>query len=198
MRQVKRAQHAVTLLAFLLPSLSTLAVSASDSPKPPSRAAATTAVWQHHQASFSYFGITSAYSCDGLEITVRQLLIYFGARIDAKVAANGCPYGPETPGRSAFIKADFYTVSPSSDATVAGAIGARWVSVEVNPVKPFFLSSGDCELLAQIKDVILQNFSLRDVKYHTDCVPYEVNPDDYSISLEALKSDAVPVDSARG
>ena len=61
-----------------------------------SLAATTTAlgvepgVWQHHQTTISYYGITTLYTCDGLEDKVRALLLYFGARADLKVHAFGC------------------------------------------------------------------------------------------------------------
>jgi hypothetical protein len=141
--------------------------------------------WQHHQVRFNYYGITSLYSCDGLESNVRSLLLHLGARKDAQVSAKGCPRGSSVPSRSAIIDTDFYTLAPSS--AVRDTVQAQWVPVLVNRSHPSFMSGGDCELINEMKDLISKNFSLRQVDYRTDCVPHEVNIDDFTIKAEALK-----------
>lgn len=146
---------------------------------------AVTGAWQHHHVNFSYYGITALYSCDGLENNIRALLLHLGARKDAKVNARGCPNGPSVPGHNAIIDADFDTLSPSSDAT--GTVQAQWVTVLVSPTHPYFMSHGDCELIDEMKDLISKNFSLREVNYRTDCVPHQVNIDDFTITAQALK-----------
>jgi hypothetical protein len=154
-----------------------------------------TATWQHHQVNFSYFGITSLYSCTGLETNIRSILLYFGARKDAKVTAQGCPQGPDVPGRYAIIDTDFYSLAPSSPAPSSDssdAVKAQWMSVIVSPRQPYFMSGGDCELINEMKDLITKNFSLRDLNYRTDCIPYEVNVEDFKIEAQALKAPAAP------
>jgi hypothetical protein len=159
---------------------------------------AVTGAWQHHHVNFSYYGITALYSCDGLENNIRALLLHLGARKDAKVSARGCPNGPSVPGRVAIIDVDFYTLSPSSDA--AGTVQAQWMPVLVSPTHPYFMSHGDCELIDEMKDLISKNFSLREVDYRTDCVPHEVNIDDFSIKAQALKElpASLPKAAAKG
>jgi len=152
---------------------------------------AVTGAWQHHHANFSYYGITALYSCDGLENNIRALLLHLGARKDAKVSARGCPNGPSVPGRNAIIDVDFYTLSPSSDAT--GTVQAQWMPVLVSPTHPYFMSNGDCELIDEMKDLISKNFSLREVNYRTDCIPHEVNIDDFTIKAQALKELRAPL-----
>jgi hypothetical protein len=144
--------------------------------------------WEHRHASFTYFGITALYSCSGLENNIRGLMQYLGARKDVKVDARGCPYGYDTPGRNAIVDIDFYTLAPSGDANAAGVVQARWTPVVVNARKPSFMGHGDCELIEQMKDVISKNFSFRDLNYRTDCVPHEVNIDDFGIKAETLKA----------
>jgi hypothetical protein len=144
-----------------------------------------TGVWQHHHVSFSYYGITALYSCDGLENNIRSLLLHLGAK-DAKVNARGCPNGPSVPGHNAIIDVDFNTLSPASASS--DAVQARWVTVSVSPTHPYFMGRGDCELIDQMKDLITKNFSLRGLAYRTDCVPHEVNIDDFSIETQALKA----------
>jgi hypothetical protein len=38
-----------------------------------------------------------------------------------------------------------------------------------------------------MKDILLKNFSLRDLNYRTDCLPYQVNINDFSVEAEILE-----------
>src|SRR3984957_1592939 len=144
--------------------------------------------WEHHKAKFSYFGITSLYSCAGLESNIRQLLQHLGARKeDLTVHANGCPYGYDTPGRTAIVELDFYSLSPSADANAANNVQARWMPVQLSANRPSFIGHGDCELITEMKDILSKNFSLRDLNYRTDCVPHEVSINDFSVKGQVLK-----------
>jgi hypothetical protein len=143
--------------------------------------------WEHHRARFSYFGITTLYSCDGLEDNTRALLVHLGARQDAKVMALGCPHGSSIPGRNAIVDVDFYSLSPSADANAANTVPAQWTPVQVSPTHPRFMGRGDCELVDELKDLISKNFSLRDLSYRTDCVPHQVTLDGFSVKAQALK-----------
>ena len=155
--------------------------------------------WEHHQARFSYFGITTLYSCDGLEDNTRALLLHLGARKeDAKVNARGCPRGSSVPGRNAIVDVDFYSLSPSADANAANTVRAQWTPVEVTPTNPHFMGRGDCELVDELKDLISKNFSLRDLNYRTDCVPHQVILDGFSVKAQALKPLPAAVAAARG
>jgi len=142
--------------------------------------------WQHHQITLNYFGITSLYSCDGLEEHVRSILLHLGARKDAKVSANGCPRGQDIPSHSAWIRTDFFTLEPADSASAAGAVRAYWAPRELSPQRPYFMGEGDCELVEQMKDLISKSFAMRDVQYRTDCVPHEITLDAYSIKGQAL------------
>lgn len=164
-----------------------------------SNAQAVSGTWEHHHASFTYWGITALYSCDGLENNIRALLQHLGARKDITVSARGCPNGSSVPGRNAIVDIDFYALAPSADSTVAGAVQAQWTPVVVSATRPYFMSNGDCELIEQLKGIISKNFSLRDLSYRTDCVPHEVNLDDFSIKAQALKAlPAAVANASRG
>jgi hypothetical protein len=58
------------------------------------------------------------------------------------------------------------------------------------------MSHGDCELIDEMKDLISKNFSLREMDYRTDCVPHQINIDDFSIKAQALKELPAPVAKA--
>jgi hypothetical protein len=156
-------------------------------------------IWEHHQARFTYFGITTLYSCDGLEDNTRALLVHLGARPqDAKVNALGCPHGSSVPGRNAIVDVDFYSLSPTANANAANAVPAQWTPVQVNPTHPRFMGPGDCELVDELKDLIAKNFSLRDLNYRTDCVPHQAVLDPFSVKAQALKPLPAAVAAARG
>jgi hypothetical protein len=154
------------------------------------RGEVVTGAWQHHHANFSYYGITSLYSCDSLESNIRSLLEYLGARKGVAVNARGCPGGSSVPSRNAIIDVDFYSLAPSTDSQ--DAVQAQWMPVVVNSTHPYFMGRGDCELIDEMKDLITKNFSLRDLDYRTDCTPHEVNIDDFSIQAQVPKALPAP------
>ena len=175
--------HAFLSGAIALLSACTWTCVAAAAPAAEQQPVAST--WQHHSATFHYFGIIARYSCAGIEDHVRSLLLYFGARADLKVKANGCPH-EIAPGRVASLDADFYTLAPAADAGAPDAVNAHWTAVVVNSSRPIIMSDGDCELLAQMKDLIANNFTLRALSYRTDCVPQEING--FSVKAQVLKA----------
>lgn len=50
-------------------------------------------VWVTKEVSFTYMGMTSYYSCDGIRDKVRSILRYIGARPGFKVSVRGCVNG---------------------------------------------------------------------------------------------------------
>ncbi len=142
--------------------------------------------WQNHKLRFNYFGFTSLYTCDGLEEHVHQILLHLGARSDAKVSAVGCVGSASTPTRNALVILDFYTLAPASDGS--DTVKARWTPLELGPNRPSFMGDGDCELVQQMKDLITQNFSLRDVDYRTGCYPHAITIGAFEVKGQALRA----------
>lgn len=181
----------------ILPVSSSAAEAAADPPTD-----VVTGVWQHHEVTFNFTGFTSLYTCSGLEDRVRQILLHLGARKDLKVSAYGCPGWDNVPSRTAWVRTNFYTLAPApaaagSAAAGSAAVRARWTPLVVTPLRPSFMGDGDCELIQEMKDVITQNFSLRDVQYRTTCVPNELHLDSYAVKGQALR--AVPtLDPVKG
>jgi hypothetical protein len=147
-------------------------------------------VWQHHQAKFNYFGITSLYTCDGLEDKVRLILRYFGARQEGlQVQAQGCPRGPESVSHVAWVSADFDTLAAAeADVPAADTVPARWTPIRINAERPFFMGEGDCELIDQMRATLTKNFSLRGLAYNANCTPHQLSLADFRVQGEALKS----------
>src|SRR5277367_5776723 len=125
---------------------------------------AVASTWQHHTATFHYFGIIARFSCAGIEDHVRKLLLHFGARADLTVKANACPH-EIAPGRVADIAVDFYSLAPAADGSVPDQVMAYWTALDVNPSRPIYMTDGDCELMEQMKDLIADNFTLRALSY---------------------------------
>jgi hypothetical protein len=184
MQQSKRILTAAAITMLLASVAGIAAATAADTSasEPP-----VTATWEHHHANFTYIGITALYSCDGLETNIRSLLLYLGARKDATVRARGCPRGSSVPERTAILDLDFYSLSPRTDAQGGNGVQARWVPVQVRPRQPSFVGNGDCELIDELRDILSKNFSLRELSYRTDCVPHQVNVNDFGIKADALK-----------
>ena len=150
------------------------------------------AVWQLHHAQFDYFGITSRFTCDGLENKVRQILLYLGARNDVYVQA-GCPGGPFSISRSAFVRVDFSTLVASAAVSDSNATAASWTTLNLAARRPSFLGDGDCELIDQMKKLVTDNFSWRGkISYRTDCPINTLEFHDYQIQGEVLKLNAPP------
>jgi hypothetical protein len=182
MRQVIRKGLGAGGLGAML-GLASIAV-AADAPVP--AADIVPGAWQHHEVTISYFGITSLYSCDGLEEHVRSILLLLGARKDSRVTANGCSRGQDVPSRSAWIHTDFYSLQPVDPGTAPDTVRAHWAAREITPQHPNFMGGGDCELIEQMKGLISNSFAMRDVLYRTDCVPHEITLDAFTIRGQVL------------
>jgi hypothetical protein len=145
--------------------------------------------WQHHQLTFNYFGVTALYTCDGLEDHIRRILLHLGARKDIRASASGCT-GAHTPSQYALVALDFYTLSPATDAS--GTVDAHWAPLEMSPLRPRFMGGGDCELVQGMKDLITQNFSLRNLDFRTRCPPHGVAIDAFEVKGQALRAIPTP------
>lgn len=143
--------------------------------------------WQHRTAQIHYFGVTTLFSCDGIEDQVRRILGYLGARKDMRIQARECIGGPVTPRYTALVDADFYVLAPIADASAAGAVNAQWGTLALDSVHPGFMSDGDCELIEDMKTLITQSFSVRGLDYRTDCVPHEAISNSFAVKGELLR-----------
>ena len=193
MQRSKRIWTSAVVSGLLALAALPVASATNDGPAGGSVVAGT---WEHRHASFHYEGITSLYSCAGLESNIRALLQHMGARNDLTVRAYGCLGGYNQPGRSAIVDVDFYSLAQNADANAANSVQAHWTPVTVSANHPNFIGYGDCELIHEMKEILSKNFSLRNLSYRTDCMPYEVNTNDFSVKAEILKPLPATVASA--
>lgn len=192
-RRTASSLHSTLLGAFLAfvggSALAAADAAASTQPTP------LNAQWQHQSRTFNYQGFTSHYTCDGLEGKVRQILVYLGARKDAKVRATGCAYGPTSPSPYAWVSMEFDTLATGAAPDTAGAappaaVAARWQPVELSSNRPSFMGGGECELIEQLKPVLTASFALEDLEYRTRCIPHSVSLGDYSVRGKVLQPSA--------
>ena len=155
-------------------------------------ATGSAAQWREQTMKFTYDGITTLYTCDGLEDKVRVILLAFGARKDAQVRATGCERGSNLPSRFAWVEANYRYLVPAGggDAAAQGAVKTTWSTIEISPNRPSFMGAGECELIEAMRDALSKGFTLRNVQYRTSCTPHQVSMGSYAVSAEVLKADA--------
>jgi hypothetical protein len=173
-----RQHTSVAILAAAALSLGAGA-SLADSP------AATS--WQHRHESFTYYGITALYSCDGLEGKVAQILQFLGAK-DVKVYAGGCARGGNSPSRMATVEAEFDTLTSAGDASTGDAVQAQWTPFKLDADRPSFMGQGDCELMRAMQPMLTHDFSLRNLDYSVGCTPHQLSIADFRVQGEVLKT----------
>jgi hypothetical protein len=152
------------------------------------------AIWEAHHAQFDYYGLTSRYTCDGLEGKVRQILEYLGARHDMSVTATGCPRGPESFSRSAWVRVDFNTLSAApASGNAAETVEASWTPLSLVALRPSFMGDGDCDLVKHMQKLVTDSFSWRgQVAYRTSCPLNSTDLHDYQVQGEILRAKGPP------
>jgi hypothetical protein len=146
--------------------------------------------WQHHSAKFNFAGFTSAYTCDGMEGKVREIMKFLGARKDIEVSAHGCPRGANSLSHNVWVTLEFDTLAPAPAGAVStDLVPAQWTAFKLTAQRPFFMGAGDCELIEAMKPMLTANFSLRALDYSTSCTPHEVTFADFRVNGEVLKTD---------
>jgi len=200
---------ALGLLAALAAGAETTAVAGSDA----DTTAPVMAVWVEQKIDFTYVGITSYYSCDGLKSKVSLILKEIGARPGFKVTLRGCvnPRGgverlpiveivaamPQaaTPevlaevARQASIRGLAAkaggTSAPSAEATAEFPARTRRVDFRERPVGP--VQAGDCELIETLRDKVFVPLGARIVEDNMHCVPHQIIVGGVSLVIEVLE-----------
>ena len=195
-----RALPAISACGMLLaPSVGAPAATSptAEAPVATADAAPAPAHWRTQKIDMTYSGFTAQYSCDGIEGKVKEILLRFGARKDLKVKARGCEQtynqnrldATSLNGTSkvAFVDTEFSTLVPGPAASGTDTVQASWGRVQLAPGRPFFMGTGECELVDEMRALLEKSFTLRAVQYRTDCVPRHVSVADYSVQAEVLK-----------
>ena len=179
----------LSLSAFALVLVSGLAAAAQPADASENQ---TQAVWTSKEASFTYAGFTTKYSCEGLVSQVRSVLLSLGAqRKDLVVIGTGCLEAGR-PAPFPGVKVRMKVLAPASGAA-GDTVPAHWKPVQVRLDPDPLAEAGQCELVEQIKQKLLPLFSTRDVEFTPNCVPHQLNPNGTRLRAEVL----MPVQSPR-
>jgi hypothetical protein len=168
---------------------------ADNAPAPP-----VDAEWRVHDVVMTYTGMTSLYSCDGLEWKLKLLLKTAGARTDASVLAT-CSNGMGTPSRFVTARLHFATLAmpgtplaqgekPDPKRAAPQPAGGEWRTVHLKDRSPRDLEAGDCELVEQFDRELLPYFTTRGKVSHMGCIPHAIRMGGIDLSFEVL---AAPV-----
>jgi hypothetical protein len=198
----------VPLRVGALAVLAALSCGAVCADTPGADSGGVTAVWTPKQLHFVFLGFTAKFSCDGLADRVRSVLLLLGARKDLQVNPSSCstPFGRPDPFPGVTIKMNVLEPeggsagqnAGNSAANTAGSGGqapesvpAHWKLVDVNSAlaRDPLWQAGQCELLEQIKQSILPQFSARNVQYSSTCVPNQLTLGATQLKAEVLMPD---------
>ena len=182
--------HPLTLLSRAMPAIAACGLLVA--PSAGTAEAPAPAHWRTQKIDMTYSGFTSAYSCDGIEGKVKEILLSFGARKDLKVKARACEQTyhqtmTNGPSRMVFVDTEFTTLVPGADPAGGDTVQASWGKVQLAPGHPNFMGTGECELVDELRALLEKSFTLRAVEYRTDCVPKHVSVADYSVRAEVLR-----------
>ena len=150
--------------------------------------------WETRKISFTYMGIGTKYSCDGLENAVRQLLLVAGARKqDLNIHSSGCVHGAGHIEPFPGVTGTFSVLVPdTAQPPTTGAVSAQWLPVDVVRDRGLgvymdSLNGGDCQLLEQFRRQILPLFSTRNLDFRSSCFPYTATLGAITLKLQVLK-----------
>ncbi len=202
MKHEANAQNPGAIRAALLGSVGVMLAAQAQAQGPATMPAAAAsdkpvaAEWRHQKVDLPFAAFTAFYTCTGLEDKMRLILLAFGARPDdLKVRAYSCDRAQNQPNKSAWVSVEFSSLVPAADPTATGAVKATWKNVRLAPSRPHDMGMGECELIEQMGDMVKKGFTLRNLEYHTTCVPKQVSVGDYSVSAQSLQQ-ALPLQAA--
>jgi hypothetical protein len=162
-------------------------------------------VWVRHDRQFSYIGVTSHYSCDGLEYKLKSLLRLSGARDDL-VVHGSCSDPRGGPSQFATARMTYYSLAlPGTPQPAAGETGknlghppkdlkveppmagvGHWKTVDLRATHINDIQEGDCELVEQFDREILADFTTRNHDSHFTCIPHQMSLNGIQSHFEVL------------
>lgn len=142
------------------------------------------AQWQPHELNFHYFGLTTFYSCTGLEERLEQILRQLGAHPDVRVSATGC-LGPSDISRSQIARIRVrMPAAPAGGTADAFSATRKVVSLKTHDIGNN--GAGACELLEQVRDQLLPKLNIQLVKDDLQCIPGQPSHIGRSLQVQTL------------
>jgi len=150
-----------------------------------------TGVWKPKELQFSYVGMTTFYSCSGIEAKLATILSQLGAA-PKPIIFGYCDSGTGYPSRIGGAHLKFSVLEPGSKADQA--IFGHWQKVTFERNPRLNLDDGDCELFEQLSKTLIPLFSVRIIEAKFSCVPRDITSYSYKLELEVF----MPIDERRG
>jgi hypothetical protein len=154
------------------------------------------ATWRPYDLIVDLHDLPQRYSCDDLWYKFRDVLLAMGARPDIKILVYRCERGlTDRNARSPRAQLQFSLPELLTPAQSRWAqLQAVTTTVRLGPGHPASLLSGDCELLRQMKDGLLDALSQRVISFNLACAaprsarwPFNVTVQTLTASHASLK-----------
>jgi hypothetical protein len=146
------------------------------------------ATWRPYDLIVDLHDLPQRYSCDDLWYKFRDVLLAMGARPDINILVYRCERGL-TDGNARSPRARLRFSMPE----LLTRAQSRWAqlqavstTVRLAPGHPASLLSGDCELLRQMKDGLLDSLSQRVVSFNLACAAPHPARWPFSVTVQAL------------
>ena len=153
----------------------------------PAQAETLEAQWQVHQVRFRFIGLSTLYTCDSIESTLKKLLRLLGARDDVR-AQTSCITGIG-PNRIHRVKLAFAVPVPADKTDITREIiPAQWQDVKIVGSFSRHLDPGDCELLEQFNRQVLPLLQVRNLSNKLNCVPFRGGFNTTRLNATVLKA----------
>lgn len=144
------------------------------------------AQWQARELNFHFMGFRTYYSCSSLEDRLEQLLRDVGAKSDVRVVASGCSPAEVSKTITARVRlsmpVDAGNAATPSDTTFL----AQRKTVTLTTNNAHQSTSGECELLEQVRDQLLKPLQLKIVNDDVHCFPGQTMVGSRTMQVEAL------------
>lgn len=148
------------------------------------------AVWAQKEFQFTYLGITTKYSCDGLRDKMRTILLELGARKqDLKISDWGCATLNGRPDPFPGVAVKMSVLVPADSPGAAQTVPGHWKAVKLQLDRSSLSEAGECELVEQVKQKVLPVFTTRNVDLRNNCVPHQLTPGGTLLTAEVLAPD---------
>ena len=168
---------AMILSIFLGAMLSPASLQAQGSP--------VEAQWEVYQVRFRYTGMSSHYTCQGMENTLKRLLRLIGARDDMRVEARCSSFSRVE--RFQRVNMAFALPVPREMADISAEVfPAEWRVVKVSGVSSRYLDDGDCELLEEFERQVMPLLNVQNTGRKIRCVPYRREFNRVNLRVKAL------------
>ncbi len=154
-------------------------------------AAPVEAQWEVYQVRFRYTGMSSHYTCQGMENTLKRLLRLIGARDDMRVEARCSSFSRIE--RFQRVNMAFALPVPRDTTDISDEVfPAEWQEVRVSGVSSRYLDDGDCELLEEFERQVMPKLNIENTGRKIRCVPFKREFNRVNLRVKALIAQEQP------